>query len=776
MTAILILVAVAAAAVNAQAVTTQTGSIVSAVAGIPECASFSKFLSESKTNTYMAQIFPNLTFAAGDKNPPAYYTVLAYTDTASNALAAQNNAASALLTTPNNRAALMTYHIIPNKVIDFNTASSFSPFVPTALSRYGNGFDNLGFGQNQNIGVKVVNGVGVFTTGLVTGTVLKSIKTDYGIIHVIDTVMSIPTDIVSIYSSLLLTDYGSWMKATNLSAAIKPIQGVTVLIPAQGGIPRFLTANNNGNDVSLALKQSILQYQIIPGVFYSNQIASSKQGDLAKNTAQQTYFNGQVIYATDATTFAPTSTSNSKIVIQTPDILFDSGVIHIVDSVLLPPSVSNAQAAPVPSPLAQIYPPGLDPNAGPPLGNDVPVGAIVGGVAAGLVLIGVAWGLYVVIRRRRLIAQLEQEKYMRQMEMNEYYQQNGGAGDIESGAGGAVYQVPLKATAEEDEEEEEDDEEEEEEEEESENVKASYDQIMQYRRAQWAADDPKRKSVSSSNKRSSVAIDTKRNSKRLSGNVSDELSSAASNASAGPTRTDSRANLINGSSDKRNSTASFNYSKRMSTASNNGWDVPPVVINDVKEAKKEAVRNSWWSATGVGGNTHDAAVLEAQAIREEQRKSWWSGSGEVQEVLHDLESRRGSVIFDKRKSTASSFADRRRSNGALSVYSQAIAGDSSAQQGGEVEYVNPKDPRRSVASNLALSDKRKSWKPARASGLVDGSAVEEGGKKKGKRPSKDVTAEYSSALAGGNNDSKAPPKPDDDAAGSSALAFVVGSN
>ncbi|KAJ3072655.1 hypothetical protein HDU98_003178 [Podochytrium sp. JEL0797] len=840
-------------------VTTQNGSLVAALASIPGCSSFTTLLTASKQNTFMIGIYPNLTFSKGDNNPPAHYTILAYTNAASDALAGQNSPASALLSTPNNQAALLTYHIIPNLVIDFSAGTPPAPFVATSLSRYGNGFDNLGFGNNQNIGVKQFsNGTGYFTTGMVQGIVQQSIKTDYGIIHVISSVMIIPTDILSLTNTLALTDYSGWLKSTNLTSGIKSIQGTTVLIPAQGGIPRFLEAMNGGADINTALKQSILQYQMIAGVYYSNQLSSSAAGDWAINTAQGTYFNGQKIYVQDSTHFATTTSPTApKLTIQTPDILFDSGVIHIVDTVLLPPTISNAQTTPVPSPLAQIYPAGLDPNEPPPLGNDIPVGAIVGGVAAGVAVLAMGACLWVVVRRRRLIAKLEHEKYARQMEMKEYLDNEEGGGEsgeefdeeeeeeeVEGSAGvpavvavksvpvaaaaspppvynpatssvlvspsaaavagiaagsttsvatpsGYTHQVPLRAVDEEDD----DDEEEEEEETDEQALQASYDQIMQYRRAQWSADDPKRKSIvsqgsgtGSAGKRASVALDTKQkrvsgvpSDKRKSTNVSTEdLESAASTVSSIKSHTNlvpppnKRQSTTSFNASKRQSTASFNAAKRMSTASsNNGWgDAHHIVISDAKEAKKEAVRNSWWSATGVGGNTHDAAVLEAQALREEERKSWWSGSNEVQEALHAAEaSKRSSFAIplgDRRKSAASSMEHgRRRSNGGLSVYSQALE---SGEQG-ELEYVHPSkslDPRKGSTGG----ERRKSWKPTKASGLVDGASVPAAGMKQ-KRRSGGSAVEYTAALAAGGAPLPSVTVTEEE---DSALAFVVGKN
>ncbi|KAJ3207436.1 hypothetical protein HDU67_007462 [Dinochytrium kinnereticum] len=50
---------------------------------------------------------------------------------------------------------------------------------------------------------------------------------------------------------------------------------------------------------------------------------------------------------------------------------------------------------------------------------------------------------------------------------------------------------------------------------------------------------------------------------------------------------------------------------------------------DPTQAKRESVRNSWWSNTGVSGKPiGDPVVADAQAKREAERRSWWSGADE----------------------------------------------------------------------------------------------------------------------------------------------------
>ncbi|KAJ3090714.1 hypothetical protein HK100_007365 [Physocladia obscura] len=828
--------------------TAQNGSVVAVLATISECATMYKLMQATQSNSFMETLFVNLSESSFTTSSAAAtrYTLLAFTDDASNALASQNSADSALLTTPANQAALLSYHIIPGHIINFN--QSFQPFYQTGLLRYGSGFDNLGFGDNQNVGVQLSsNNTGQFTTGIVTATVLKTVFTDYGVIHVIDTVVTIPSDIATVYNKLKLTDYGAWMTASNMTATIKAIQGITVLIPQQGGIATFLNSANSGQDINSALKTAIIEYQIIPGVYFSNQIGSSS--GLPVDAAQMTYFNSQPIYAVDSTHFGTTSTGTSKVTITTPNIIFDSGVIHIVDTVLLPPSVANAQTTPTLTALSQIYPAGEDPGSEVPLGSDVPIGAIVGGVLAGVVVIVLGIVLFYIIRRRRLIALLENEKRMRELEMNEYYTNDAGdnnradsstqmlqrlsatseqqpqfesaTSSLLHGVPPPVYEVAVKIQVEEEpdaavtatsrttmlsptsEDNEDDDSDEESDEEE---LKASYNQIMQFRKNKWAVDDVQKKkkaekrlssagsggTASAVNNTLSVdATGTSKQNKRLSSAYNESPAS-----SGGLTPNEKR-------NSRRLSHAEKHSSRRMSTASN-GWGgsemgAPSIIITDVKEAKKEAVRNSWWSATGVGGGTQDAAVLEAQALREEERRSWWSGSGEVQEQLKELEnSRRGSIVsiglFDKRKSvssidkhksTASSGGDRRRSNGTLSLYAAAAlesVGEQQQQQSGEIEYVHPRgieQHRRSTAISTYSA-----FKPSHSSALADSGAVvdESSGanvpapKRRQKRKSNDTTALYSAALSGS---SPVPPiqgsvTPTNGKEEDSALAFVVG--
>ncbi|KAJ3243247.1 hypothetical protein HDU78_000707 [Chytriomyces hyalinus] len=784
------------------------GSIIAALASIPEVSQFALLVNATKAQSFgMRDVYPNLTLSRTSalRTVPPNYTVIAFENDAYTAL--QTGPNKGLLATPANQAALLTYHLIPNAILDFNdTLKTIQPFVSTFLTRYGSGFDNLGNGIPQVIGVSSKNGTGQFSTGTVRATVKRSVRTDYGIIHIVTAAIPIPSDVVSTATSQDYNDFALWVNTANITNAFKSLQGITVLIPEQGALAEFLESNKV-QDVPAGLKASILQYHIINGVYYSNTIGikvAGKGNSLPPNTPVLTYFNGQTIVATDATHFATsgnnTTPAPQKIQIKIPDILFDSGVIHIVDSILLPPTFTAgsalASATATPNPLLQISNTPAEEET--PIGSDFPFGAVIGGAVGGLFVLGLLMALYFVIRRRRLIAQLEQERLKRQMELakanGEYEYEEGDeeeGGDAEYIQGQepdsvtfivtkptvvkkkvSSHQVPLKS-------DDEDDEDEEEEAGDDAAIKASYDQIMQYRRAQWASGDEKKKEPSSpttpttptDKKRASAVSSGKRSSKRVSiidvvplntKNVSNQKSVASlssSNANLTPTSATSPAS-------KRASGASFNFSKRMSTASATPSALESIVITDAKEAKKETVRNAWWAATGVGANTHNESVLEAQAIREEQRKSWWSGNSEVAEQLASIESssRRGSFIGggDKRKSTASSFGGRRRSsNTGIGVYHAALGTGEQNQQPHdetELEYVAPKrmqDQRRSTSGGVAAK-----YKPNKSSGLGEGApvAVLTG---KSKRKSGNVGADY------------AIPEEDEEA-GASALASVMG--
>ncbi|KAJ3231759.1 hypothetical protein HDU81_003536 [Chytriomyces hyalinus] len=712
----------------------KSGSILSVLATLPECSQMSAMFAATKANTFISGIMPNLTLALNDgNNPPPPYTIIAFTNDASTAATKNNPQAATLISgTPANQASLLTYHILPNVLVDFN-AGPVPTFVRTYLSRYGSGFNNLGGGLFQTIKIVTENGNARFTTGIENGVVQRSIKTDYGIIHVVSEVMLIPSDIVSLYTSLRLTDYLGYVNAGNLSSSLKSLQGITVLIPAQGGIPRFLESNKV-SDISSALKASIVQYQIISGIFYSDVIGN---GPITNKSPQTTYFNGQEIFAPDSTQFASSSASDApRLTITTPDILFDSGVIHIVDTVLLPPTVPNAQATPTPNALTQIYPPGLSPTDKTPLGNDFPVGAVVGGIVGGVVVIGIAVGLYAVIRRRKMIAQLELEKQQREIQMDEWLggRRGSGAGD---GADAAAAARSFRRASKVAHDGEEDEEEEDEEEVEDGAIQASYDQIMDYRRALWSSDDDKQKTKGAeqpvegdAEKRMSTASSTSKKQKRVS------IVDAKQNTEF------LTAGNINNHNRRHSSAASLGKDKRKSTASGHSA-LSDIIISDAKEAKKEAVRNSWWSNTGVGNNTADPAVLEAQAIREEVRKSWWSGSNEVAEQLVTLEAqnKRNSIaglaaLADKRKSAAAS--ERRKSKTGSAFYQSALGTGEQGFEGG-------------------VTDKRRSWMPNRASALID-SATVDGSSSTDKKSEEKGDKE----------------KDNSDDADASALAFVVG--
>ncbi|KAJ3409155.1 hypothetical protein HDV05_004575 [Chytridiales sp. JEL 0842] len=600
-------------------------------------------------------------------------TIVCFTDAVYNSVSANGTFASYFRSTDGLRG-LLTYHFVFGRsYTSDNTQLPPKSFVTTGLSQEGSGFNQVGFGQNQRM-ILYKDGMSlVFSNGAVNATVIDTVEAANGIIHIVDNVIIPPSSLPTTYRNLGFTGYSTWMNTATITTAVAELQGITVLIPFPGGLSAFEAANTNTRSTNV--RAAIIKYHILPGVYYSTNFTA-----LAARSSIETYLDGQPLTLTVPSTLTFTRSDSSgqtnAFTILQGDLLIDSGVVHIIDTFLLP-DISKAQTE-LPS-ISQIYPSGITPPPPPPsdevpMGNDFPTGAVIGGALGGVALIGMIIVIVLIIRRRRRIIAMHKAARRDAAERgsvgsDEYTDDNDdeeaatyagfnkkqvvALSDMEvvvDGSAAARKQNNRKSTASkstipgtpvitvlnpdneeydddddddddgDDDDEDEDEEEEDEEEEVDERVsKAKFEQskIMEFRRAQWAGEDGP---IEGGNKRVSIA------SSSSGGNgTTDKPNKRASNSHKRQSHatledpTNKRASVMStGSHTKESKRAS----KRMSTLSTTSS-----IILDPEQQRKEKIRNSWWSATGVSGKETDPAVLEAQARREEIRRSWWSGGG-----------------------------------------------------------------------------------------------------------------------------------------------------
>ncbi len=235
------------------------------------------------------------------------FTVFAPTDAAFAKVPAET--LNALLADKDALAKVLTYHVVAGEVpASAAMKLDWAPMV-----------------QGQSARVAVRDG-SVFIDN--AKVVKADIKTKNGIIHVIDTVILPRKDIVD-----TAVEAGSFktlvtaVKAADLVDTLKGKGPFTVFAPADSAFAKLPEGTIPSLLKDKAALQNVLTYHVIPGRVLAQDIA---QGQTAAKTA-----NGEEFIITRKAD--GTVTVNGAKVIKT-DIIAGNGIIHVVDSVILPPS------------------------------------------------------------------------------------------------------------------------------------------------------------------------------------------------------------------------------------------------------------------------------------------------------------------------------------------------------------------------------------------------------------------------------------------------------
>ncbi|KAJ3098148.1 hypothetical protein HDU97_004294 [Phlyctochytrium planicorne] len=778
--------------------------------------------------------------------------------------------------------ALLSYHIIPNGVVDLRSAfprANISPAstpafpIPNSIPVTADSFavdtalafrkEQLPdpivrltlFGRSQSVvfvAPSVEDSNATLTTpfyspqefvvkaGKLTAKIIDVKIASNGIVYILDKVLIPPTSLfTTLKEDLQITEYPTFASLASVSQTLSSLHDVTIFVPTNAGSRSFILTEGDLKDT--LGRAATLQFHVIPGVYYVKDLLLN--GTSAKGL--DTYLPGARIRVASpgsgVTSGARTAdvtltrvvdaTSTEKlktITLETPDIPFDGGVIHIVNTFIRPiPAGSSASSLPNPLPFTQIYPPGFPPSRDPlydssnntrpgpnpddlenstDMGKDFPTGAVVGGVLGGAVFLGLVVCLLLVIRRRRRIVKRQKERAAaaaaEEAEGQDFEWEEsrnkptpptptpmdavsiassrkwrfGRAGkgkrlpslpppsvtslgssapgtpvspansdkalvagprksmdasrksSVDEIAGQQVrksLQVPLKDVEEESEEDDEDDDDDEEEEDafpmDKSSARAERDRIISFRRSQWSQNDPiPSPTPSNSSGAGGGSLEPRASMDKISDPVQAKkenvrnswwsntgvgsgspIEPAVAEAQArreaerkswwsgdedvdiieGPTTPGGRRKSVAGSLG-----AKSNSNKHKRTSSAGGIPLSPstppprastsspkqrplstasssIQIADPVQAKKENVRNSWWSNTGVGLGVSDPAVAEAQARREAERKSWWSGEEEGGEYPFPTveEKRRSGVSQQEKRKSLLSQQEKRKS-------------------------------------------------------------------------------------------------------------------
>ncbi|ORZ36181.1 FAS1 domain-containing protein [Catenaria anguillulae PL171] len=224
---------------------------------------------------------------------------------------------------------ILTYHVVPGAFPADKLAAY--QVVPTLLNRQGSPF--VQFADNktaQSLAVAKADGVTV-SFGLGKVKVIDSIPSANGVIHVVDGVLLPPKKPSETAVAAKLNQLVAALTKAQLVSAVDGAKGVTIFAPTDAAFDKIKDTVAKLTDEQL---KQVLTYHVVPTVAYSTGLPASLDAPTllgadakvaVKKTAEGVTVNG------------------AKVVIA--DVFTNNGVVHVIDSVLIPPSLAGGSAA-----------------------------------------------------------------------------------------------------------------------------------------------------------------------------------------------------------------------------------------------------------------------------------------------------------------------------------------------------------------------------------------------------------------------------------------------
>ncbi|PMD22431.1 Fasciclin-domain-containing protein [Hyaloscypha hepaticicola] len=260
-------------------------------------------------------------------------------------LAPSNDAFSKILSTstgtalqndPSLLTAVLQYHVL-NGTVPSTAFTTTAQFIPTLLTN--TSYSNVTGGQVV-MGILSGKSVEVFSGLKEKSTVTTAdIMFTGGVVHVIDTVLTVPPSVAVSAVDSSLTALAGALTQTNLVTTVDALKDVTVFAPSNNAFQAIGSATGSLTTDQLS---SILEYHVIAGtVGYSSLLTSG-----LANESLPTVFGGEEVRV--ESTGRKVFVNSAQVVIA--DVIVANGVMHVIDNVLNP---SNTTASPVPTATQQ---------------------------------------------------------------------------------------------------------------------------------------------------------------------------------------------------------------------------------------------------------------------------------------------------------------------------------------------------------------------------------------------------------------------------------------
>jgi len=208
-----------------------------------------------------------------------------------------------LLKNPDQLAAILKYHVVPGRVMAADVVKLSS--AKTALG--------------QTLAVNATNGVKINNANVIK----TDIETSNGVIHVIDTVLLPKNDIIETARAAgSFTTLLAALDAAGLTDALRGDGPFTVFAPTDAAFAKLPTGTVEDLLQDIPKLTSILTYHVVPGKVLAS--------DVVKLNEAKT-LQGQKV---KISTSSGVKIDDARVV--KTDIATSNGVIHVIDSVILP--------------------------------------------------------------------------------------------------------------------------------------------------------------------------------------------------------------------------------------------------------------------------------------------------------------------------------------------------------------------------------------------------------------------------------------------------------
>ncbi len=251
------------------------------------------------------------------------FTVFAPTNAAFNQLFAQLGVTNIDALTAEQLTPILLYHVLSGKVESSQLQSGY-------VSTLSPGAGGSGVSLKVDAGALKLNGSVSITSANISAT--------NGVIHVIDKVL-LPPSVVDL--ALANTSFSTLVSALDKASLVNALRGsgpFTVFAPTNDAFSQlFSDLKVSGvNDLSAELLTPILLYHVLGQSVKSNQLVSGYVSTLSAGPDESS-----ISLKVDATM----AKLNGNVSIVATDVIGTNGIIHVIDKVLLPPTVVDIALA-----------------------------------------------------------------------------------------------------------------------------------------------------------------------------------------------------------------------------------------------------------------------------------------------------------------------------------------------------------------------------------------------------------------------------------------------